>query len=59
MVRKFVQRTVLAHVVFIGIGYLLLHVAWMCLFLAYGDHKVGYRPPTAPLVFLVTLAAAI
>ena len=59
MVSKFVQRTVLAHVVFIGIGYLLLHVAWMCLFLAYGNYKVGYGPPPAPLVFLITLAAAI
>ncbi len=59
MVSKFFQRTVLTHVMFIGIGYLLLHVVWMSLFLAYGDYHLGYGPPPAPLVFLVTLIAAI
>lgn len=59
MVSKFFQRTVLAHVVFVGIGYLVLHAIWMCLFLAYGDYDRGYGPPPAPLVFLVTLIAAI
>jgi hypothetical protein len=59
MVSKFFQRTVLTHFTFVGIGYLILFGAWMCLFLAYGDYHRGFGPPPAPLVFLVTLAAAI
>ena len=60
MASKFFQRTVLAHVVFVGVGYLLLHVAWICLFLAFNKYDLaGYKGPAFPFVFLLTLVAAI
>jgi len=59
MVSKFFERTVVTHIAFVGIGYLLLRLVWPCLLLAYDRPDLGSSPPPAGLVFLVTLAAAI
>jgi hypothetical protein len=59
MVSKFFQRTVLGHLAFVGIGYIVLRIVWLFVLLTYAPPDRGFPPPPAPLVFLVTLAAAI
>jgi hypothetical protein len=58
MVSKFFQRTVLSHIAFVGIGYLLLLTLGKTLFLAYADDGRVYGRPPEAIVFLLTLLAA-
>jgi hypothetical protein len=53
MVKKFFERTVLAHIAFIGIGYAILRLVPF-----FVNGTLGQAPPP-PLVLLITLTAAI
>jgi hypothetical protein len=56
MVSKFFQRTVLTHLVFIGIGYLLLRAGWMYVVWSYGNPDRVI--PAPQLTFVLTFLGA-
>ena len=55
MISKFVQRTILRHLVFVGVGYLIVRILWVY----FRPENPADIPIYPPLVSLVTLFAAI
>ena len=56
MVSKFFQRTVLAHLAFVGIGYIVLRAVWA--YLASRNENLDKAMPAPQLTFLITLLGA-
>src|SRR3990170_3957427 len=55
MVSKFAERAILGHLVFVGVGYLIVRVCWSYM----RPYDAPDHPIHTPLIFLVTLIGGI